>query len=95
MQQDNFSGALEDLDAVRDRAGLDGSDAVTKEEILLAIEDERRLEFAQEPHRWFDLVRTGRADEVLNVSDPNRLVMPIPIDQILADPILEQNAAYK
>lgn len=95
VQQDNFSGALEDLDAVRDRAGLDGSDAVTKEEILLAIEDERRLEFAQEPHRWFDLVRTGRADEVLNVSDPNRLVMPIPIDQILADPILEQNAAYK
>jgi hypothetical protein len=93
-QQNNLDGAKADLDAVRDRSGLAGTPAATQEEVLLAIENERRLEFVQEPHRWFDLVRTGRADEVLNVSDPNRLVMPIPIDQILADDALKQNDGY-
>ncbi|PPL01686.1 SusD family protein [Parapedobacter indicus] len=32
---------------------------------LLAIEKERRVELAFENHRWFDLVRTGRAEEVM------------------------------
>lgn len=32
----------------------------------MAIEKERRVEFAFENHRFFDLVRTGRALEVLN-----------------------------
>lgn len=93
--RDNLSGAIDDLNAVRDRAGLDPSSASTRDEILLAIENERRLEFAQEPHRWFDLVRTGRADEVLNITDSRRLVMPIPIDQRLVDPALEQNEGYE
>lgn len=93
-QQDKLEDALADLNAVRERAELDPAAVATKEEILLAIEDERRLEFALEPHRWFDLVRTGRADEVLNVTDPNRLVMPIPIDQLLVDQALEQNPGY-
>ncbi|HEX8528661.1 MAG TPA: RagB/SusD family nutrient uptake outer membrane protein [Cytophagales bacterium] len=85
--------ALADLNAVRDRAGLPPSPAVTAEEVLLAVENERRVEFAQEPHRWFDLVRTGRA-AVLGVTDPNRLLMPIPVDQLLADEAIAQNAGY-
>jgi hypothetical protein len=68
--------------------------AGTAEEVLLAVENERRLEFAQEPHRWFDLVRTGRAAAVLGVTDPNRYVMPIPVDQLLADGAIEQNLGY-
>jgi hypothetical protein len=52
------------------------------------------VEFAQEPHRWFDLVRTGRAAAVLGVPDSNRFLMPIPVDQLLADEALEQNAGY-
>lgn len=38
----------------------------TQEECRLAIEKERRVEFAFENHRFFDLVRTNRAVEVLN-----------------------------
>ena len=57
----NLAGAISDLNAVRTRAGLAGTTAVTQAEALLAIENERRIEFAYEPHRWFDLVRTGRA----------------------------------
>ncbi len=93
-QQDKLPEALADLNFVRERADLGESVAQTKEEILLAIEGERRLEFSQEPHRWYDLVRTGRADEVLNVTEANHLVLPIPIDQILVDQALEQNAGY-
>ena len=37
----------------------------TNEDLLLAIEKERRVELAFENHRWFDLVRTGRAKEMM------------------------------
>lgn len=93
-QQGKLTEALTDLNAVRDRAGLAPSPAVTAEEILGAIEQERRLEFAFEPHRWFDLVRTGRADEVLQVTDTRRYVLPVPADQLLIDQALTQNEGY-
>jgi hypothetical protein len=93
-QLEDLSGALSDLDAVRTRAGLTGSTATTKDEILLAIENERRFEFAYEPHRWFDLVRTGRADEAINLTDPNKYVLPIPIGQMIVDPLLTPNQGY-
>ncbi|SMC59445.1 RagB/SusD family nutrient uptake outer membrane protein [Pedobacter africanus] len=94
------SGALSDLNQVRDRAGILPSAAVTKEQILLAIENERRIEFAWEAHRWFDLARTGRAKAVLEALDPNtkvadhEYVFPIPVTQIQLDPSLEQNKDY-
>ena len=89
-----ISDALSDLNAVRDRAGLANTTAATQEEVLLAIEAERRIEFAFESHRWFDLVRTGRAAAVLNVTDPNRLVLPLPAEQLLIDKALVQNEGY-
>lgn len=94
------TGALSDLNQVRDRAGILPSAAVTKEQILLAIENERRIEFAWEAHRWFDLARTGRAKAVLEALDPNtkvsdhEYVFPIPVTQIQLDPNLEQNKDY-
>jgi len=93
-QQDDLSGALADLNAVRARAGVGGSGAVSKAEVLAAIESERRVEFALEPHRWFDLVRTGRAAAVLNVTDTRRYVFPIPTPERQADPSLDQNPGY-
>lgn len=96
-QQDKLSEALADLNAVRDRAGLTAltvATVTTKEAVLLAVENERRVEFALEPHRWFDLVRTGRAGAVLNVTDANRFVLPIPVQQRLSDPALDQNPGY-
>jgi hypothetical protein len=93
-KQDKLPLALADLNAIRDRSGLTASTAVTKDEILLAIENERRVEFAFEPHRWYDLVRTGRADEVLSVTDPRKYVFPIPASQRLIDTALDQNDGY-
>lgn len=95
-----INGALYDLNKVRERAGIAASAASTQSEILLAIEEERRYEFAFEAHRWYDLARTGRAKAVLEALDPNTRVdeheylFPIPITQIQLDPSLEQNPGY-
>jgi hypothetical protein len=91
IADDKILTATTDLNAVRDRAGLIATVATTKTEVLLAIENERRLEFALEPHRWFDLVRTGRAATVLNITDPRKYLMPLPNDQLLIDPALRPN----
>jgi len=47
------------------------SDFDTDQAFLLAIEKERRVELAFENHRWFDLVRTGRAKDVTIESQDN------------------------
>jgi hypothetical protein len=93
-QQDKLTDGLADLNAVRDRAAIGLSTASTPDALLLDIENERRLEFAFEPHRWFDLVRTNRAAVVLNVTDARRYVMPIPAQQILSDLTVSQNEGY-
>ena len=90
----DFSGSLSDLNAVRSRSSLAAFEATTKEEILLAIEEERRVEFAFEPHRWFDLVRTGRVGTVLGVTDTQKWIFPIPYNDLSADPDLVQNPGY-
>src|SRR5690606_6685988 len=91
----NITLALADLNAVRNRADLPDLSLLTKEDVLLAIENERRLEFGLEPHRWFDLVRTGRAQEVLKITDVNKLLLPVPIEEIIIDNALEpQNPGY-
>jgi tetratricopeptide (TPR) repeat protein len=90
-----LTDAISDVDAIRTRAGLGGTTAVSQADILLAVENERRIEFAFEPHRWFDLVRTGRAAAVLGVTDPNKYVFPIPITEVtLANGNLPQNPGY-
>ncbi|HEX8428478.1 RagB/SusD family nutrient uptake outer membrane protein [Hymenobacter sp.] len=93
-RQGKLSEALADLNAVRSRAGVPASTAATTEQLLLAIENERRVEFAFEADRWFDLVRTGRADDVLGVTDQRRWLFPIPFNDLVADPDLEQNPGY-
>lgn len=90
----NPTGALIDLNAVRQRAALEPVNLVSAQEILLAVENERRLEFAFEPHRWYDLVRTNRAAGVLNVTESFRYLMPVPVDELLADEALVQNPGY-
>jgi tetratricopeptide (TPR) repeat protein len=91
----DLPGASEDLNMVRRRAGVplwtDLSDAGR---LLRAIEDERGLEFVFEPHRWFDLVRTGRAGEVLGITNTDFWLFPIPSSDILSDPDVTQNPGY-
>lgn len=93
-QQGSTDAAATDLNAVRARAGLGATAASTQADLLLAIEDENRLEFSFEDHRWYDLVRTGRAQTVLGITDSNKLLLPIPYAQLQVDPNLTQNPGY-
>jgi starch-binding outer membrane protein, SusD/RagB family len=91
------SAVQNDLNAVRIRAGLIPTSAATISDLLLAIERERRVEFAFEGQRWFDLVRTGRAMSVLpKVTNINKTLFPIPSDEILSNksPDMYQNTGY-
>ncbi|GAK94678.1 putative outer membrane protein [Nonlabens ulvanivorans] len=57
------------VDDVKLRAGqsvLTSSQTSTYFDFKLALEEERRKEFAFENHRWFDLLRTDRAVTVMN-----------------------------
>ena len=98
--QDNLEGAIDDLNEIRSRAGLpDLLDTLTKDEVLLAIEKERKLElFTEWGHRWLDLKRTGRALTVLSVTKPEitetDLLYPIPLAAMNTNPNLEQNPGY-
>lgn len=117
------------INLVRNRAGIipysvsgvatDAWVLDTPEKVYQAILDERALELAFEGHRWFDLVRSGKAVEVMNThflyfynaytsnasttEDPYYMkdnkyeidqyctLFPIPTQEILVNPRLEQN----
>ena len=86
--------ALEDVNAVRDRAGLSALTGNKTDLLLNAIEQERRLEFAFETDRWFNLVRTGKVAEVLGITDPNKYLFPIPTSEIVTNSSIKQNPGY-
>ncbi|WP_160169339.1 RagB/SusD family nutrient uptake outer membrane protein [Indibacter alkaliphilus] len=106
-RQGNVSGGLDDLNAVRNRAGLDNASASGGEELVDLILDERRFEFAIEGHRFFDMTRTDRAVEVFtdlprttgsttySIGDRGRYVFPIPNSEIFTNPNMVQNPAYR
>ena len=93
-QQNNLSGALEDLNAIRARAGVPNFVSTSQADILQAIADENGIEFAFEAHRWFDLVRTKQAGKVLGLTNTNYWLFPIPYTDILSDPDVVQNPGY-
>ncbi|MCK7558383.1 RagB/SusD family nutrient uptake outer membrane protein [Chitinophaga sedimenti] len=62
----NLEGARTSLKAVRDRVNLPVTNAVTVEQMMLAIEHERIVELAFEGHRYWDLRRWRKAHIVLN-----------------------------
>lgn len=96
------------LNKIRNRAGLaskTATDIPTQQAFRLAMEQERRVEFAFEGQRWYDLVRTDRAIPVLNskkdqirlvnVLTENNLVDPIPQSQIdINKSKIQQNPGY-
>jgi tetratricopeptide (TPR) repeat protein len=91
----DLAGAVEDLNAVRERADVPHREDLTdRNGIIEAIEEENNVEFPFEAHRWFDLVRTKRAGEVLGVTNTNFWLFPIPQSDIFSDPDVEQNPGY-
>jgi len=96
--------AINSYNAVRERVALspvavDGSGEITLDMLL----NERRYELAFENHRFYDLVRTGRALSVLTdfassegyIFTSTDLLLPIPLSEInVSDGLLVQNPGY-
>ena len=103
-QQGNLSGAIADLNVIRNRSGLASySGAMDKPSLLTAILHERQVElFTELGHRWFDLNRTSSINSVMAVVTPqkggswssNWVLFPIPLLEITSDPKLKQNPGY-
>lgn len=104
-QQGPTPSAINKLNRIRNRAGLDDISPTTQENFRLALEAERRREFAFEGRYWFDLVRTGRAIPVMNQwfnsteqdieINENKLVYPLPLNELDVFPgLYEQNPGY-
>lgn len=100
------------LNAVRHRAGIDSlssSDLPDQGTFREAVFRERRLEFAGEALRWFDIVRQGpeKATEIMDAFlaqpeegagqfsfEPHYLLMPIPASELRTNPALTPNPDY-
>ncbi len=99
-QQSNTSGALTDINLVRQRAGLSILPAgTTQASLILALEHERWVElFTEWGDRWFNLKRTNRIATVLPLIKPNwkefQKLYPIPAFEITANQNLIQNPGY-
>lgn len=83
----------DNINLIRARAGLEPTIAETYVELKLAIENERRHEFAFEGHRWFDLVRTKRATILIGIEEDYTL-FPIPLSEMTTNKKMEQNPGY-
>ncbi|PWK79810.1 putative outer membrane starch-binding protein [Mucilaginibacter oryzae] len=100
----NTAQAVAYLNSIRSRAGLANTTAGNQADLRDAIVLERRLELIGEGHRWFDLLRTGTAVNVMNkwfkdnniliTIDQHNLLMPVPQSQINTDPAIKQNPGY-
>jgi tetratricopeptide (TPR) repeat protein len=103
-EMNQTTNALTYINMVRERAGLQPLNGLSKAECLLALEKERRVEFLYEGHRWFDLIRTGRFETVMNAYfakigynytvEDHKLLLPIPERETDIDKNLKQNPGY-
>ncbi|MEO0555965.1 MAG: RagB/SusD family nutrient uptake outer membrane protein [Bacteroidota bacterium] len=94
------------LNAVRDRAGLPALSGLSQDELRDAIILERRLEFAFEGLRWFDLITLGIAENSINGIQEERAdiirgfttgrneLLPFPQSEIELNANLSPNPGY-
>jgi hypothetical protein len=98
-----LNGAVSDLNAIRNRAGLPNySGSVDKTSLLTAIAHERQVELFTENYRWFDLKRTKTVDAVMSVVTPLKggawnsyqQLYSLNVSDLQYNPNLVQNPGY-
>lgn len=100
INRNKIPEAQADINRIRNRAGLSNTSANDISLLKVAIEKERRAElFSEWAHRWFDLKRTGRANNVLSILKGDSwqvtdLLWPIPKPEINLNAFLIQNPGY-
>lgn len=99
------NSAETDLNIIRRRSGLENLHSSDKLTMLTYILNEKRSEFFTEwGHRWLDLKRTGKIDQVMILAAPlkggswtsYKALYPIPVNDIKRNPSLRghQNPGY-
>jgi len=104
QQNKDLDKAVQDLNAIRKRAGLgEYAGLQDRNSLLTAILHERQTElFVEWGHRWFDLIRTGNVNTVMGVETPKKggrwnpqwALYPIPQSELKVDFNLTQNFGY-
>jgi len=97
--QNKIADGLSDLNVVHGRANTVLFTSADQSDLLLKIEQERRLELmTEEGLRWFDLNRTGRTAFWLAPIKPTftarAVLLPYPTSVLMANPNLMQNPGY-
>jgi hypothetical protein len=98
----NSGDALKYLNLVRKRVNMPAKNETSKDALRAIIWRERRIELALEGHRFFDLVRQGRAAEVMTATTEGKgfkagthEVFPIPLTEVqLSKGKITQNKGY-
>jgi len=83
------------IDDIRNRAGLAPTTAVDGD-LLTAMMQEKRVELALEPHRWFDITRWNIGASVFGAAwNDNFNVFPFPQSEVdRSGGLLNQNPGY-
>ncbi|MFA4870185.1 MAG: RagB/SusD family nutrient uptake outer membrane protein [Pedobacter sp.] len=98
-EQGDMETCSSSLDVLRSRAGLPRLDFTDRQSAVDAILKERRLElFAEFGHRFYDLKRMGRMNDLSIVKQnwqEHFRVLPLPENELLLNPnMLPQNFGY-
>lgn len=88
-----LSKGLARLNELRAFRGLPAVYPGTEAAFIDAVLEERRLELLCEGHRWYDLVRLGKAVEKLGIL-PHQTLMPVPEKERQSNGNLTQNDGY-
>lgn len=107
-KQNNLTGAIADLDQIRNRATLpliaNTNPGISQSDLLDVILHERQVElFSEWAHRWFDLKRFSKVEQVMNVVTPIKggtwettdQLLPIPFKELQSGINLVQNPGYQ
>ena len=94
IEEGRDAEALTQINDIRRRAGL--ADLAAPVDITEAMRQEKRIELALEPHRWFDITRWGIGAEVFGDRWDDRLnLFPFPQSEIdRRGGTLNQNTGY-
>ena len=97
----DLEAALEDVNTLRLRAGVEEKELSTKEALLEDIRHEKMLELYYENGEcWFDLIRYHKAgdlsafDEKPSITSTKQFILPIGLNVLTANNLMIQNPGY-
>ena len=106
-EEGNIAAAIDDLDILRTRAGVpllsETNPTIPQQQLLDEVYKERQKElFAEWGHRWMDMKRSGRINEIMQAVsplkggawNPNKQYWPIPQRELDNNSNLIQNLGY-